>query len=101
MGTSAVLEKTAGRLLGPDGPLRLRSSMALTALVVYALFALLQHGEVMLGLIDRTESNRLTLAPTSGTIPAASQATASPRPWISSLPRDRKTIATSARPTDR
>jgi len=35
--------------------------MALTALVVYALFALLQHGEVMLGLIERSESNWLTL----------------------------------------
>lgn len=35
--------------------------MALTALVVYALFALLQHSEVMLGLIDLTESNWLTL----------------------------------------
>jgi diguanylate cyclase (GGDEF)-like protein len=62
MGTSAAQDnKVAGWLLGPAGPLRVRSSMALTALVVYALFALLQHGEVMLGLIDRTESNWLTL----------------------------------------
>ena len=63
MGASAAQHdnQVAGWLLGPAGPLRLRSSMALTALVVYALFALLQHGEVMLGLIDRTESNRLTL----------------------------------------
>ncbi|HSW27772.1 MAG TPA: hypothetical protein VLJ62_33770 [Burkholderiaceae bacterium] len=35
--------------------------MTLIALAVYAVFALLQHGEVMLGLIDRTESNWLTL----------------------------------------
>jgi len=40
--------------------------MALTALVVYALFALLQHGEVMLGLIERSESNWLTLFNLSG-----------------------------------
>jgi diguanylate cyclase (GGDEF)-like protein len=59
--TNAVREPRSAWLLGPAGPLRVRSSMALTALVVYALFALLQHGEVMLGLIDRGESNWLTL----------------------------------------
>ncbi len=57
----AARERLAGWLLGPTGPLRVRSSMALIALAVYAVFALLQHGEVMLGLIDRTESNWLTL----------------------------------------
>jgi len=61
METSVVRDRLAGWLLGPAGPLRVRSSMALLALVVYALFALLQHGEVLLGLIDRTESNWLTL----------------------------------------
>ena len=59
--TAQHSNKMADWLLGPAGPLRVRSSMALTALVVYGLFALLQHGEVMLGLIDRTESNWLTL----------------------------------------
>ena len=34
--------------------------MALIALVVYVLFAFVQHGEVMLGLIDLAESNVLT-----------------------------------------
>ena len=34
--------------------------MALIALVVYVLFALVQHGEVLLGLIDLAESNALT-----------------------------------------
>jgi diguanylate cyclase (GGDEF)-like protein len=48
-------------LLGTDGAQRVRSSMALIALVVYLLFALGQHGEVLLGLIARDESNALTL----------------------------------------
>lgn len=48
-------------LLGADGPLRVRSSMALIALVIYLLFALGQHGEVLLGLIELAESNWLTL----------------------------------------
>ena len=61
MGAHAAQQRWAGWLLGPDGALRVRSSMALIALVVYALFALLQHGEVMLGLIDPVESNWLTL----------------------------------------
>jgi diguanylate cyclase (GGDEF)-like protein len=56
----------AAWLLGPAGPQRVRSSMALIALVVYALFALVQHGEVVLGLIDLTESNWLTLFNLSG-----------------------------------
>ena len=47
-------------LLGGDAPQRVRSSMALIALVVYVLFALAQHGEVLLGLIDLAESNALT-----------------------------------------
>ncbi|HTP70824.1 MAG TPA: GGDEF domain-containing protein [Burkholderiaceae bacterium] len=61
METSTVPGRLAAWLLGPAGALRLRSSMALTALVVYALFALLQHGEVVMGLIDLVESNWLTL----------------------------------------
>ncbi|HEU5295980.1 MAG TPA: GGDEF domain-containing protein [Burkholderiaceae bacterium] len=59
--TTAARDLRAGWLLGSVGPLRVRSSMALIALVVYAVFALVQHGEVMLGLVDLTESNWLTL----------------------------------------
>ncbi len=47
-------------LLGQDKGLRLRTSMTLIAVVVFVLFALVQHFEVMLGLIDLAESNRLT-----------------------------------------
>ena len=61
MEATADRDRVGSGLLGPAGPLRVRSSMALTALVVYALFALLQQGEVMLGLIDFSESNWLTL----------------------------------------
>ena len=61
MEASARRDRLAGWLLGPAGPLRVRSSMALMALAVYSVFALLQHAEVMLGLIDRAESNSLTL----------------------------------------
>jgi diguanylate cyclase (GGDEF)-like protein len=64
----AARDRLAGWLLGPAGPLRVRSSMALIALTVYSVFALVQHGEVLLGLIDRTESNWLTLFNLSGAI---------------------------------
>jgi diguanylate cyclase (GGDEF)-like protein len=50
----------ADALLGAPGPLRVRSSMALIPLVIFVLFAFVQHGEVMLGLIDLDESNALT-----------------------------------------
>ncbi|HET9207362.1 MAG TPA: diguanylate cyclase [Burkholderiaceae bacterium] len=40
--------------------------MALIPLVIYLLFALVQHGEVMLGLIDLAESNALTVFNLSG-----------------------------------
>jgi diguanylate cyclase (GGDEF)-like protein len=66
MEATADRDRVGSGLLGPAGPLRVRSSMALTALVVYALFALLQQGEVMLGLIDFSESNWLTLFNLSG-----------------------------------
>jgi diguanylate cyclase len=58
--------RLAGCLLGPAGPVRVRSSMTLIALVVYGLFALVQHAEVMLGLIDLSESNWLTAFNLSG-----------------------------------
>lgn len=39
----------------------MRASQTLLALAVYVLFAFVQHGEVALGMIDRAESNALTL----------------------------------------
>ena len=42
--------------------------MALIALVVYVLFALAQHGEVLLGLIDLAESNALSAFNLSGAV---------------------------------
>jgi diguanylate cyclase len=53
-------QRVAATVLGPAGPVRVRTSMTLIPLVVFILFAIVQHGEVMLGLIDLTESNRLT-----------------------------------------
>jgi diguanylate cyclase (GGDEF)-like protein len=61
MGTTTSLRaKLADALLGTAGAMRVRTSLTLIALVVYVTFAFVQHGEVMLGLIDLTESNRLT-----------------------------------------
>lgn len=48
-------------LLGSHEQVRWRSALTLIALAVYLLFAFVQHGEVMLGLIDREQSNWLTL----------------------------------------
>jgi diguanylate cyclase (GGDEF)-like protein len=67
MGATTSLRSSLGDvLLGAHGPTRVRSSMALIALVVYLLFALGQHGEVLLGMIDLAESNWLTLFNLSG-----------------------------------
>jgi diguanylate cyclase (GGDEF)-like protein len=67
MGPISTRERITGWLLGPAGPVRVRTSMTLIPLVVYVLFAFVQHGEVMLGLIDLTESNWLTAFNLSGT----------------------------------
>jgi diguanylate cyclase (GGDEF)-like protein len=56
----SATERAAQLLLGRDKALRVRTSMTLIALVVFVLFAFVQHFEVMLGLIDLDESNRLT-----------------------------------------
>ena len=53
-------QRLTAALLGPPGPARVRTSMTLIPLVIFVLFAGVQHGEVMLGLIDLTESNWLT-----------------------------------------
>jgi diguanylate cyclase (GGDEF)-like protein len=61
MGTKTSLRvKLTDALLGTASALRVRTSLTLIALVVYVMFAFVQHGEVMLGLIDLTASNRLT-----------------------------------------
>ena len=66
MGQTSTREQMASWLLGPAGPVRVRTSMTLIPLVTYVLFAFVQHGEVMLGLIDLTESNWLTAFNLSG-----------------------------------
>ena len=48
-------------LLGPSGRQRVRASQSLLALVVYLVFAAVQHVEVMWGLIDLAASNALTV----------------------------------------
>jgi diguanylate cyclase (GGDEF)-like protein len=60
MEATTISARFADALLGSDKARRLRTSMTLMALVTYLLFALVQHGEVMLGLIDLVESNWLT-----------------------------------------
>jgi diguanylate cyclase (GGDEF)-like protein len=61
MGAKTSLRASlASALLGAAGPVRVRTSMTLIPLVMFVLFACVQHGEVMLGLIDLTESNWLT-----------------------------------------
>jgi diguanylate cyclase len=58
--TTSLHARLTDGLLGAAGPLRVRTSMTLIPLVVYLLFACVQHGEVMLKLIDLDESNWLT-----------------------------------------
>jgi diguanylate cyclase (GGDEF)-like protein len=64
--TTSLQTRLADALLGAPGPLRVRTSMALIPLVIYVLFAFVQHGEVLLGLIDLGESNALTAFNLSG-----------------------------------
>jgi diguanylate cyclase (GGDEF)-like protein len=58
----------ANVVLGPPGRQRMRASQSLLALAIFALLALLQHAEMMLGLIDRGESMRLTALNLSGAV---------------------------------
>jgi diguanylate cyclase (GGDEF)-like protein len=60
MGKTSLVQRAADIVLGPAGPVRVRTSMTLIPFVVFVLFALVQHGEVMLGLIDLAASNWLT-----------------------------------------
>jgi diguanylate cyclase len=60
MRLAAAVEPIVNLLLGPPGPRRVRSSMTLIPWMVYALFAVFQHLEVVLGLIDPVDSWRLT-----------------------------------------
>lgn len=55
-------------LVGQPGRQRVRASQSLLVLLVYIVFAGLQHAEVLFGLIDRTHSLWLTLAYVGGSI---------------------------------
>jgi diguanylate cyclase (GGDEF)-like protein len=55
-------------VLGPAGKQRLRAAQSLLALLVYAAFAGLQHGEVLLGLIDASRSRLLTSVYLNGSL---------------------------------
>jgi diguanylate cyclase len=54
------VSRAAGILLGVDKALRVRASFTLIVLATYLMFAVVQHVEVMLGVIDLHESNALT-----------------------------------------
>lgn len=60
MEEKSLRQRAAAIVLGPVGPVRVRTSATLIPFVVFVLFAIVQHGEVMLGLISLTESNWLT-----------------------------------------
>ena len=66
--TTSLHARLTDALLGAPGPLRVRASMALIPAVIYVLFAFVQHGEVVLGLIDLGESNALTIFNLSGAL---------------------------------
>ncbi len=55
-----MYEALSRLLLGDDARQRLRVSQALLVLTVYLVFAIVQHAEVMLGLIDARQSWALT-----------------------------------------
>ena len=68
-GVSATPGSTLkGWLVGPPGQQRVRASQSLLVLLVYVVFAAVQHAEVMLGLIDRTPSLWLTLIYLGGAV---------------------------------
>lgn len=60
MGTVRIMPSLFKLVLGPAGHQRVRVSQTLLALFVFVLFAVLQQGEVMLGLIEAQASNLLT-----------------------------------------
>jgi diguanylate cyclase (GGDEF)-like protein len=64
----ALPARLAVLLLGRDKPQRLRASYTLVALGAYVLFALFQHLEVLLGLIDPGASNALTAFNLAGSV---------------------------------
>lgn len=55
-----ILTICSALLLGPPGKQRVRASQTLLMLIVFVLFALVQHVEVLFGLIDETRSWQLT-----------------------------------------
>lgn len=68
MSPSAVTARLTECLLGREKAQRVRASYTLVAVAVYLLFALLQHAEVVLGLIDRRASHALTLFNLAGSL---------------------------------
>ncbi|MGE0315294.1 MAG: GGDEF domain-containing protein [Lautropia sp.] len=57
---SAALEKLRSLLLGEEPKQQLRASQALLSLGIYLSLAVVQHAEVLLGLVDEADSWRLT-----------------------------------------
>jgi diguanylate cyclase len=66
--SAAAPTSLSALVLGPPGHQRVRVSQVLLALAIYVVFAAVQHGEVVLGLIELADSNRLTLFNLSGTL---------------------------------
>jgi diguanylate cyclase (GGDEF)-like protein len=66
--SSPVTAALSRLLLGDDPRQQLRVSQALLALTVYVVFAMVQHAEVMLGMIDASQSWTLTAWNLSGGI---------------------------------
>lgn len=64
---TSLPQRLAALILGPRGPTRVRYAPAAVALASYLLLALVQQGEVYLGLMSQTASNQLT----SVTLPGA------------------------------
>ncbi len=60
MRRKAFVASVSGLLVGTEPRQQLRASQALLALSVYAVFAVVQHVEVLLGMIDEAASWRLT-----------------------------------------
>jgi diguanylate cyclase len=65
---SAVLARLAALLLGRDKHQRVRASYTLVAVAAYLLFALFQHLEVLLGLIEPDASNAVTVFNLAGSL---------------------------------
>ena len=63
---TSLPQRLATLIAGPNGPMRARYAPAAVALVSYLLLALIQQGEVYLGLMPQAASNQLTLVTLPG-----------------------------------